>query len=347
MHLQLLVFWLCGESPTVIKAMKSVTAQSPGKGMLTSSHALPSGVKVDTCQRPGCSSADVNPGRTVVTEINDVLTGNTLSFDNHPVVIQGYLGGKAARVLIDSGSDLDCILERFVRRHNLPARIHPHPTKVRGFDGVVVGTIEQQVEVAVSIGSQQLGKIVLDIVPSDMDAILGVRWLRQFKPQFDWDNNALILHGQAIPFDKIPDDMPTITVVGAKEFSKELKEADALYVAAAQVEGELPIHPEIQMLLEEYKDVFSNKSPPDLPEHREGQDHSIPLVPGARPFARTPYRLAPAEREVLRQKVDELLRAGHIRPSSSPWGASVLFVRKKDGSLQMCINYCALNKVTI
>ena len=80
--------------------------------------------------------------------------------------------------------------------------------------------------------------------------------------------------------------------------------------------------------------------------HRQ-VEFQIELAPGAAPIARAPYRLAPKELEELSKQLQELLEKGFIRPSSSPWGAPVLFVKKKDGSMRMCIDYRELNKVTI
>ncbi|GKB87840.1 putative reverse transcriptase domain-containing protein [Tanacetum coccineum] len=71
------------------------------------------------------------------------------------------------------------------------------------------------------------------------------------------------------------------------------------------------------------------------------------VIPGAAPVARAPYRLAPSERKELSEQLKELSDKGFIRPSSSPWGAPVLFVKKKDGSFRMCIDYRELNKLTV
>ncbi|GJU32750.1 putative reverse transcriptase domain-containing protein [Tanacetum coccineum] len=73
----------------------------------------------------------------------------------------------------------------------------------------------------------------------------------------------------------------------------------------------------------------------------------IDLVLGAAPVARAPYRLAQSEMEELSTQLQELSDKGFIRPSFSPWGAPVLFVKKKDGSFWMCINYRELNKLTV
>ncbi|GJY80248.1 putative reverse transcriptase domain-containing protein [Tanacetum coccineum] len=84
----------------------------------------------------------------------------------------------------------------------------------------------------------------------------------------------------------------------------------------------------------------------DLPPMRQVK-FQIDLVPGAAPVARAPYRLAPTELQELSTQLQELSDKGFIRPSSSPWGAPVLFVKKKDGSFRMCIDYRELNKLTI
>ena len=76
-------------------------------------------------------------------------------------------------------------------------------------------------------------------------------------------------------------------------------------------------------------------------------EFAIELVPGTNPISKTPYRMAPNEMKELKKQIEELLEKGFIRPSVSPWGAPVLFVKKKDGSLRLCIDYRELNKVTV
>ncbi|GKB62249.1 putative reverse transcriptase domain-containing protein [Tanacetum coccineum] len=83
-----------------------------------------------------------------------------------------------------------------------------------------------------------------------------------------------------------------------------------------------------------------------LPPIRE-IEFRIELIPGATPIAKSPNRLAPSELEELSGQLKELQDKGFIRPSLSPWGASVLFVKKKDGSFRMCIDYRELNKLTV
>ncbi|XP_061993339.1 uncharacterized protein LOC133711199 [Rosa rugosa] len=93
-----------------------------------------------------------------------------------------------------------------------------------------------------------------------------------------------------------------------------------------------------------FKDVFQEIT--HLPPSRD-IEFSIDLIPEARPISVTPYRMAPKELKELQTQIKGLLDMGFIRPSASSWGAPVLFVKKKDGSLQLCIDYRQLNKVTI
>ena len=97
--------------------------------------------------------------------------------------------------------------------------------------------------------------------------------------------------------------------------------------------------------MKEYPDVFPENLP-GLPPDRV-VDFSINLLPGTSPISKAPYRMAPAEMKELKDQLQELLSLGFIRPSVSPWGAPVLFVKKKDGSMRLCIDYRELNKVTI
>ncbi|GKB23945.1 putative reverse transcriptase domain-containing protein [Tanacetum coccineum] len=98
-------------------------------------------------------------------------------------------------------------------------------------------------------------------------------------------------------------------------------------------------------IVRDFPEVFPEDLP-GIPPARQ-VEFQIDLVPGAAPVARAPYRLAPSEMKELAEQLQELSDKGFIRPSSSPWGAPVLFVKKKDGSFCMCIDYRELNKLTV
>ena len=98
-------------------------------------------------------------------------------------------------------------------------------------------------------------------------------------------------------------------------------------------------------IVEEFPDVFQDDIsclPPD-----RAIEFVIELVPRTETISIPPYKMAPAELKELKAQLEELLSKGFIRPSTSQWGAPVLFVKKKDGSLRLCIDYIQLNRATI
>src|SRR4030067_2895271 len=102
--------------------------------------------------------------------------------------------------------------------------------------------------------------------------------------------------------------------------------------------SELPV-------VNEFLDGFPDEVA-DLPPERE-VDFSIDLVPGTSPVSMAPYRMSATELSELKKLLEELLEKKFIRPSVSPWGAPVLLVKKKDGSMRLCVDYRQLNKVTV
>ena len=98
-------------------------------------------------------------------------------------------------------------------------------------------------------------------------------------------------------------------------------------------------------VVRDFQDVFPDDLPGPPPEREV--DFPIDLVPGTAHISLPPYRMAPAELKELKAQLQELVDGGFIRPSISPWGAPVLFVKKKDGTWRLCIDYRQLNKVTI
>jgi hypothetical protein len=96
----------------------------------------------------------------------------------------------------------------------------------------------------------------------------------------------------------------------------------------------------------EFADLFSKKESDKLPPHRS-YDHQIPLEPGSTPPFGTIYKMSPVELEAARKYIEENLRKGFIRNSQSPCSAPIVFARKSDGSLRLCVDYRGLNKLTI
>jgi Reverse transcriptase (RNA-dependent DNA polymerase) len=117
------------------------------------------------------------------------------------------------------------------------------------------------------------------------------------------------------------------------------------YLASVAVTDAKEVDISTVSVAREYPDVFPDELPGLSPPR--DVEFCIELQPSTTLVARAPYRMAPAELRELKIQLEELLEKGFIRPSTSPWGAPVLFVRKKDDTLRLCIDYRELNKVTV
>ncbi|GJR13678.1 putative reverse transcriptase domain-containing protein [Tanacetum coccineum] len=139
-----------------------------------------------------------------------------------------------------------------------------------------------------------------------------------------------------------------LEVISSIRMQKYIDQGCQVFLIQMMMEEETEI-PERRIedvpVVRDFPEVFPEHLP-GLPPTRKVEFH-IKLIPGAAPVARAPYRLAPTEMKELAEQLKELSDKGFIRPSSSPWGAPILFVKKKDGSFGICIDYRELNKLTV
>ena len=138
--------------------------------------------------------------------------------------------------------------------------------------------------------------------------------------------------------------LPTSTMT-AMRASKMLRKSYKGYLSYAIEVRDSGSRLEDILVVREFSDVFPEAFP-GIPPDREIQ-FQIELAPGTEPISKAPYRMAHSELKELKVQMGELVSKGFVRPSTSPWGAPVLFVKKKDGCLRLCIDYRELNKVTI
>jgi hypothetical protein len=130
-----------------------------------------------------------------------------------------------------------------------------------------------------------------------------------------------------------------------REVARSVKAQEDVFVMFASLRVEEKIEVDMLPVVCEFVDVFPDDIL-DLPPERE-VEFSIDIVPGTSPISMAPYRMSAAELEKLKEQLKELLEKRFVRPSVSPWGAPVLLVKKKDGSMRLWIDYRQLNKATI
>jgi hypothetical protein len=187
----------------------------------------------------------------------------------------------------------------------------------------------------------------------DTNIILGVQWLSTLGPittnyktmemSFTEENGKKMVLGGMTG--------NTPRVVTTKRMEAIFRREDIAYAAECRIsvrvdkKGETHYSPEIQRIIDRHSKVFE-PIPPGAPPDR-GFEHIIELEEGAKPVITTPYRNPKKYKDEIDKAIKELLDKGHIRPSSSPFASSVVLVKKKDGTMRMCIDYRDLNKKTI
>ncbi|KAL4023074.1 hypothetical protein IC575_016822 [Cucumis melo] len=241
-------------------------------------------------------------------------------------VVRGTLPvlGHYALVLFDSGSSHSFISSVFVLHARLEVEPLHHVLSVSTPSGECMLSKEKvkacQIEIAGHVIEVTL--LVLDML--DFDVILGMDWLAANHASIDCSHKE---------------------VISAIRASKLLSQGTWGMLASVVDTREVDVSLSSEPVVRDYPDVFPEELP-GLPPHRE-VEFAIELEPGTVPISRAPYRMTPAELKELKVQLQELLDKGFIRPSVSPWGAPVLFVKKKDGLMRLCIDYRELNKVTV
>ncbi|CAL2271224.1 unnamed protein product [Prunus armeniaca] len=232
----------------------------------------------------------------------------------------------------------DVIIGSFVA-HNFVPYVSVRPTPMTGTFSISLPTGEvlyaDQVfrNCYVQVGDAWLDANLIRLELVDLDIILGMDWLDKHHASVDCFRNEVTLRSPGQPkviFGENAHSSPP----GCEGFLAHIIDT-----------REITLNLEDIPVVSEFPNVFPDDLP-GLPPERE-IEFTIELLPGTNPIYLTPYRMAPAELRELKTQLQELVDLGLIRPSVSLWGALVLFVRKKDGTMRLCIDYRQLNKVTV
>ena len=257
------------------------------------------------------------------------------------LTVDGTLAGQPVHILIDSGSSSNFVNIAFVQQHRLRT-VPQTPSKIIYLaDGSTHRSTERLSQVQLCI-QDAMYTLDLNTLPlRQYDIILGITWLSRYNPSIDWTTRTLR---------PLTSDTTHVPFVSAKTMAKTYTADDQLFVIIPATEPPSNTVPTVNTvaatILDEYRDVFPAELPAGLPPQRT-IDHRIEVIPGSTPPSRPTYRMSDVELAEVKKQLAELQQLGFIRPSKSPYGAPILFVKKKDGTLRMCIDYRALNKITI
>jgi hypothetical protein len=230
-----------------------------------------------------------------------------------------------AVIFFDSGASHTFISKKFVEKYCIPCTESREGFIIHSPGGQIF-TKEVAFHVPVTLAERDFPTNMIVLKGQDIYVILGLNWLAQHKAILNTDLRTIKLsHGHEEVLLSIP------VAILAKPFGW-------VYEAIVPELQDIPV-------VCEFPDVFPEDLP-RLPLERD-VEFVIELKPGTTHISRRSYRMPPSELAELKTQLQDLLENGFIRPSSSPWGCPAIFVKKKDQTLRMCVDYRPLNEVTI
>ena len=237
--------------------------------------------------------------------------------EGEPILAGMYLvNNYPAMVLFDSGASHTFISKGFVTQHQL--EVHTLDVKYAiQATGATQYTNQVARNVILNLEGIKVGAYPLILEDQGIDIILGVNWMKAHEVQINVVTRVVSLKDdQGHPFELQLPAHPCLDQMVKKTRAVTLES--------------IPV-------VNEFIDVFPEDLP-GLPPDR-AVEFTIELEPGTAPISRRPYRMPPKEPAELKIQLQELLDKGFVRPSTSPWGCPTLFVKKKDGTLRLCVDY--------
>jgi hypothetical protein len=266
--------------------------------------------------------------------------------------MRGVLQGHKVSVLIDGGTSHNFIDSTLLKRRHIPT------IEFEGFKVEVVGGINMACDryipgMKLTLGRHELVQDVYVMDLLDTNIILGVQWISTLGPittNYKIMEMSFIEEGgrKVVLWGMIGN---VAKVVTAKRMEAIFRRDEIVYATKFRIsacvddKGKVHYTPEIQEILDKHHKVFGLIPPGVLLDR--GFEHIIELEGGSKPVITTPYRHMKKYKDEIEKIIKEILDMGHIRPSTSPFASSVVLVKKKDGTMRMCIKFRALNKKTI
>ena len=265
------------------------------------------------------------------------------------LIVKGFIANGPAKILIDPGGEVNFISDSFCDYHQITIMDSGERAEMAN------GSEEPLQETATPIIVQLKNysePVYFAVSPlKRYDAIIGKEWCGAHKALIDCFNNRVNFKYKGKEYSIEADEPVESPFVSANTLVKALERKQSLFAVLVRPIEEETLQapqypPEIKNLLKEFEDVFPDEIPKGFPPQRK-HDFKIDLKENATPQKKGIYRLSEREMEELRKQLDELLEKEFIRPSKSPWGAPIIFMTKKDNTLRMCMDYRALNKLTV
>ncbi|GJV75749.1 putative reverse transcriptase domain-containing protein [Tanacetum coccineum] len=258
-----------------------------------------------------------------------------------------YIDDRTVFVLFDTGATHSIISTTFAKKLNM------NPTPL--IERVIISTPmknhmlidHEYVNCPLRFDDRIRPANLLPIHMLDFDVILGMDWLASHRATIDCYARTVIFGNVRQPEFVYHGSSPlkSVKLISAMKARTLISHGCQGFLASVMDTSLESPNIENLSVVREFADVFPDELP-GLPSARE-IEFGIELIPGAEPISKAPYRMAPVELKELKEQLQEMLENGFIRPSVSPWGAPVLFVKKKDGSMRLCIDYRELNRITI
>ena len=252
--------------------------------------------------------------------------------------------------LIDGGSQLNLLSARLAKEQDL--KVEPLPMKVEaanGSDITIYGVTLAEVHVSDSrqnVRTQEIPFVVADL--KRYDIYLGLPWIDDHNPKLNYAQRRMFHRGRKA---KAKTPYVKVDIEDAEQFNKTVESPGTdlyacLVSSVAQASSDEAKEAQIPPDYAGYRDFFSKDEALILPEHG-AHDLAIELQTGTQPPHQPLYNLSEVELQYLRKYLAEYLQRGWIRRSRSPAGAPILFAKKKDGTLRLCVDYRGLNKITV
>ena len=266
-----------------------------------------------------------------------------------PDVVTGTLSifGDDVRVLIDPEATHSFISREYVARVGMTPVPLEYGLEIATPTGESLWPSQMLKGSLFSIESQDMKADLILIDLKGLDVILGMDWLSSNYASMDCFRKEVIFRRPGLPVvffygERRRTPLGLISAIYARCL---LRKGCSGFLAHIVDTRSHEARIEDVPVVRDFQDVFPDDLPGPPPEREV--DFPIDLVPGTAPISLPPYRMEPAELKELKAQLQELVDGGFIRPSISPWGAPVLFVKKKDGTWRLCIDYRKLNKFTI